>query len=395
MRRQGRVRAWICLWAACASVTAGCPGAQTKAPSVPHVTTAAATPPALATARAQTTLSSVEAGDMTLELRTAVADATAGVTTSDLSEADTAALLARLEPLPVLDQSKAPVVRAPSPIPAGPGAIEPIAFVAPTGARVADRPIQAIPPAPPRLEPPQILPMGEVPAEAEIRVRFAEPMIAVERVGEAVTDITTFEPAIRGTWKWLDTRVAAFTSQAPRLAQATAYKVTVAHAKALSGAILDEPVTGTFATPPISLEGLYPNRNVRPDAPIAVQIDQDFDVDEIFKRLVVRTGKRPLAITRTTLTDAQARWAKNPSFTFETKALGSRWILIAPASGAWPAGATVATTTSGSAAAPGSVRSASRTQPAIPTARAGSRSTCAPAIRSRARARTRSTFRSS
>ncbi|HEY6036388.1 MAG TPA: hypothetical protein VIV58_19055, partial [Kofleriaceae bacterium] len=181
MRRQGRVRAWICLWAACASVTAGCPGAQTKAPSVPHVTTAAATPPVAATGRAQTTLSAVAAGDMTLELRTAVADATAGVATSDLSEAETAALLARLEPLPALDQRNAPVLRAPSPMPAGPGTIEPIAFVAPSGARVADRPIQAVPPAPPRLEPPQILPIGEVPAEVEIRVRFAEPMIAVER----------------------------------------------------------------------------------------------------------------------------------------------------------------------------------------------------------------------
>ncbi|HEY6038140.1 MAG TPA: hypothetical protein VIV58_27855, partial [Kofleriaceae bacterium] len=71
------------------------------------------------------------------------------------------------------------------------------------------------------------------------------------------------------------------------------------------------------------------------------QIDQDFDVDAIFKRLVVRAGKRAIAVTRTTLPDAQAQWAKNPSFTFDTKALGSRWILIAPASGVWPAGATV------------------------------------------------------
>jgi len=297
------------------------------------------TPPAQG--RAPTALSSVAAGDMTLDLMTAVADATAGVKTVDLSEADTAALLARLEPLPPIDQTGAPVVRPPSPLPPGPGSIEPIAFVAPTGARVADRPIQPLPPTPPRLEPPQILPMGEVPAEAEIRVRFAEPMIAVERVGEATAEVATFEPAIRGTWRWLDTRVAAFTSQAPRLAQATPYKVTVAHAKALSGAVLDEPVTGTFATPPVSIEGLYPNRNVRPDAPIAVQIDQDFDVDEIFKRLDVRTGKQPIAVTQTALASAQALWAKNPSFAFDTKTLGSRWILIAPKSGAWPAGATI------------------------------------------------------
>ncbi|MEP6859304.1 MAG: hypothetical protein ABJE66_01705 [Deltaproteobacteria bacterium] len=94
--------------------------------------------------------------------------------------------------------------------------------------------------------------MGEVPAESEIRVGLAEPMIAVEHVGDASTAVATFEPPIRGSWRWLDTRVAAFTAQAPRLAQATSYKVTVASAKALSGAVLDGPVTGTFATPPIS-----------------------------------------------------------------------------------------------------------------------------------------------
>jgi hypothetical protein len=297
------------------------------------------TPPP-AKGRAEVALSSAAAGDLGVELLTATADATAGVTTTDLTQAETAALTARMEPLPP-DQSPAPVMRPPTPIPPGPGAIEPIAFVAPTGARVTDRPVQTIAPMPARLEPPQILPIGEVPAESEIRVRFAEPMIAVEHVGDTSAAIATFEPALRGSWRWLDTRIAVFTAQAARLAQATEYKVTVTGAKALSGAVLDGPVTGTFATPPISIQGLYPSRMVRPDAPIAVQIDQDFDADEIFKRLVVRAGKRPIAVTRTTLVAAQPLWAKNPSFVFDQKELGSRFIMIAPASGAWPSGATI------------------------------------------------------
>jgi uncharacterized protein YfaS (alpha-2-macroglobulin family) len=340
-RRHLRINAWICLWAALASVTAGCPGSQQARPLVPHAPAAAIpmTPPAHG--RAEVALSSVIAGDLGISPLTAVADATAGVTTSDLSRAETEALYARMEPLPALDTGTPPVMRAPSPRPPGPGAIQPIAFVAPAGTSVVDKPIQATPPSPPRLEPPQILPIGEVLAESQIRVRFAEPMIAVEHVGEAKAEVATIEPAVRGTWRWLDTRVAEFTAQAPRLAQATPYKVTVASAKALSGAVLDEPVTGTFATPPISIEGLYPNRNVRPDAPIAVMIDQDFDEAQILERLVVRAGKRPIAVTRTTLAAAQALWAKNPSFVFEPRELGSRYTLIAPPSGGWPAAATI------------------------------------------------------
>src|SRR6201999_1693099 len=73
----------------------------------------------------------------------------------------------------------------------------------------------------------------------------------------------------------------------------------------------------------------------------AVQIDQDFDADEIFKRLVVRAGKQPIAVTRATLVTAEPTWAKNPSFVLDRKELGSRYLLIAPASGAWPSGATI------------------------------------------------------
>ncbi|HET9987954.1 MAG TPA: MG2 domain-containing protein, partial [Kofleriaceae bacterium] len=316
-------------------------GSQPARPVVPHAPAAAAPSKSPAKGRAEVTLSSVAAGDLGLEMLTATADATAGVTTSELSAAETNALYARMEPLPVLDNSAAPALRPPAPMPPGPGTIQPIAFAAPAGASVADKPIQRAPLAPPRLDPPQILPIGEVPAESAIRVRFAEPMVAVDRVGATNAAVATIEPPVHGTWRWLDTRVAEFTSQAPRLAQATPYKVTVASAKALSGAVLGEPVTGTFATPPISIEGLYPNRNVRPDAPIAVQLDQDFDEAAIAKRLLVRAGKRTLAVTRTTLVTAQPLWAKNPSFAFDLKALGSRWILISPEGGAWPAGATI------------------------------------------------------
>ncbi|MEO8549776.1 MAG: Ig-like domain-containing protein, partial [Kofleriaceae bacterium] len=335
----------ICLWAAVTTVLGGCqpppPVARPVAPLAP-----APRPPApVAPGEREEVRISGDAGisgELGLDLLTASADAKAGVTLSDLAPAETAALLARLEPLPAAGNGAAPVLRPPTAMPPGPGTIQPIAFVAPTGAAITDRPLAHIPLAPPALEAPQILPTGNVSAESEIRVRFAETMVAVEKLGSTPADVATISPPVAGTWKWLDTRVAAFTSAAPRLAQATPYTVTVkAGTKALSGAILTGEVKGTFTTPDVTFTGTYPfgNGKVRPDAPIALEFDQDIDPAALLKFLTVTAdkSKQPLAITTTTLATARGQWAKNPSFQIDTKGL-LHTMVIAPASGAWPAG---------------------------------------------------------
>ena len=137
-----------------------------------------------------------------------------------LSDADTRALLARLEPLPAIDNAKAPALRAPSPPPPRPGAVQPIAFVAVQGKVAPDAPAHPGVVARP-LAPPQIAPTGEVPAESEVRIRFDEPMIAVASVGAVAHPPAKLEPAVAGTWRWLDTRVLQFT--ASRLPQATGF----------------------------------------------------------------------------------------------------------------------------------------------------------------------------
>ena len=53
-------------------------------------------------------------------------------------------------------------------------------------------------------------------ADPEIRVRFDEPMVAVAAVGTEAMLPITIKPAIAGTWRWIDTRVAQFTSKAAR-----------------------------------------------------------------------------------------------------------------------------------------------------------------------------------
>ncbi|MEO8699033.1 MAG: alpha-2-macroglobulin family protein [Kofleriaceae bacterium] len=269
--------------------------------------------------------------------------APARVEVTALSDAETRALQARMEPLPAVDNAKAPTMRAPTAPPPSTSPAQPIAFVVPTGKAVSDAPIAPSKVTVP-LAPPEISPQGSVRAESEIRVRFDEPMVRVASVGTETQVPATIAPAITGTWRWIDTRVAVFTS-APRLPQATVVTVTVAAGtKALSGAALAADVKATFDTPPIALDGAYPRGAVRPDSAIVVKLDQDFDADKVaaFVRVTNTKGNVTYPHQVITLAEAEQRWAKNPSIAFDsakqTDLLGKRYLVIAPKT-AWPAGA--------------------------------------------------------
>ena len=274
-----------------------------------------------------------------------IAGSTAAVST--LSAAETSALLARLEPLPDLlaQNANAPTLRPASLPPPRAGAVQPIAFVVPTGKPVSDAPIAPGATVAKPLTPPMILPIGEVAAEAAIRIRFDEPMVPVAAVGTQAPLPITITPAINGAWKWIDTRVAAFVSTEARFPKATDVTITVpAGLKALSGATLTEPVTGTFSTPPVSIVSVWPQQ-VRPDSPIVIVFDQKVDPSQIFRFLKTTGAKRETLASRPIgLLAARALWAKNPSLTTveqSIQALGPNFVILAPQT-TWPAGTTVA-----------------------------------------------------
>jgi uncharacterized protein YfaS (alpha-2-macroglobulin family) len=279
-----------------------------------------------------------EAGTLTGTLAAATTVSTDAVVT-DLDPAHTQALLARLEPLPNVTTAAAPVMRPASQPPPRGGAVNPIAFVAPAGNHVTDKPItptQSLAP----LAAPQVLPIGEVEREAEIRVRFTEPMVAVAAVGTAPALAITIKPAVAGSWRWIDTRVAQFTSQAPRLPAATEFTVTVAAgAKAISGATLVADHVSTFSTPPVSITGTYPTVELRPDSPVAIRFDQHVDPAAIQKLLRIEEVKRKtrLGFKLATLDEAKRAWARNPSIKFSDKELGTYFMIVQPAT-AWPSG---------------------------------------------------------
>ncbi len=286
-------------------------------------------------------------GELELSAISLGAKVTAGVEISELSQAETTALLARLEPLPGATTNDVPVIRAPSAMPPGPGNVQPIAFTAPTGAAVQSHAASHGAPVVAILAAPQILPVGEVAAESEIRVRFTEPMVAVDKLGPAPA-LATFEPALTGTWKWIDSRIAVFTASTPRLAQATEYKVTVTPGiKSLGGAVLDTPAVGAFSTPPVSISSTYPYGLQRPEAPIAVQFDQDITASAVLPFLHVRTAKGvAVPFKEATLAQARTEWAKNPRDVIAQRdhdQLGARYVLLAPQT-RWPAGQTLTVT---------------------------------------------------
>ncbi|MDQ3300335.1 MAG: MG2 domain-containing protein, partial [Myxococcota bacterium] len=187
---------------------------------------------------------------------------------------------------------------------------------------------------------PQITPQGEIAAESEVRIRFDEPMVPVAAVGSTAKPkqpFATIAPAIAGTWRWIDTRVLTFTVT-PRFPQATEITVTVPPGvRALSGATLATAATTTFTTPPLALAGTWPPTQLRPDSPVLVKLDQDFDADQIIPLLRVTDQRhRKLAFRKISMAEATPLWAKNPSIQLDLSQVGWRYVILAPVT-AWPA----------------------------------------------------------
>jgi len=359
MKRNG-LHSLICAWLAAAIVTGGCrPPAGTRVtaptprpdPATPAVTAPAATAAAPTPAGRPQIAFTAGASDGTLTVETRDAKvAPAQTTVAALTPDEIAALHARMEPLPDLtsQNAAAPPLRAPTPPPARPGPVQPIAFVAPAGKPVSDAPVVPAKRSAP-LAAPQITPRGEIRSESEIRVRFSEPMVPVAAVGAPVAPVATITPDVAGAWRWIDTRVATFTA-APRLPQATELTVTVpAGIQAVSGATLLADETETFATAPIAIAGGYPTGVVTANSPIVVKLDQDFDPDKLapLLRVTRAAGGAALPYKIATLADAQRAWAQNPTLEFDPAksdaSLGKRYIVLAPQT-AWPADTTLQVT---------------------------------------------------
>lgn len=351
------LRSFLGLWTALQLVAAGCapPATRPGRAGSPVAATTDALPSAAAgtatptSGRPQIPLAP-GATDGALVLGTPpVTVASSAATLAPMPDDATAALLARLEPLPEGAEADrgAPPVRPPSAAPARPGPIQPIAMVGPGGRVIPDQPPSAKPPtgavaAP--LMPPDIQPQGAVRAESEIRVRFSEPMVPVAALGPTTTAPATITPAVAGHWRWLDTRVALFTTEAPRLPQATTFTVTVpAGLRAVSGAALAAEARAQLTTAPVSINRVLPRGVYRTDSAIALGFDQRVDPAAMARFIrVYRDGTHTVPFRVVGFDEAMATWRRNPSLAaaiepMSPATLGAA-LVIAPKT-TWPAGA--------------------------------------------------------
>ncbi|MBA2542978.1 MAG: hypothetical protein H0V17_25280, partial [Deltaproteobacteria bacterium] len=286
--------------------------------------------------------SAPENGKLVVE-RIDAADAAAKLSISALSDAELQPLLARLEPLPAMTPA-APAMRPPSAAPVPSSPVAPIALVPLQGKQIADAAPAPPPPAPPPTPdavgplspPPEILPSGEVDEASEVHVRFPEAMVPVAEVGVAKQAPATIAPAIAGSWRWIDTRVARFTAT-KRFPGASRFTVTVpAGIRALSGAALDKSITSSFSTASISLERVV-MQQVRPDAPLLLELDQPFDAAMLAKHIRIEHAKKPLPFEVVTVAQAKEQWMRDPRFQLDKLKIPTHSLVLAPKP-AWPAG---------------------------------------------------------
>ena len=320
----------------------GCGAPASRPAPAPRPVPTSITPPVLAAAagRPEVPLADGAAAQMTLAFASTQPVASSS-SISTLDGARTAELLARMEPLPPIDNTGAPAIRPPSAAPPRAGIAQPIAFAVPTGKPVADAPLATVTATPAPMTAPTILPSGEVAAEAEIRIRFTDAMIPLAKIGPVTAPPARISPPTSGTWRWIDTRVLGFFPDGGKFAQATTYTVTVpASTKALSGSLLAADTTTTFSTKAVALRGAFPAQ-LRPDGAIAVSFDAAIDAAKILPLLRVQTkaGVR-IPFHPIDRAAADAAWAKQPHLAVKDADLGTHHVLIAPDT-AWPAGASL------------------------------------------------------
>ena len=131
----------------------------------------------------------------------------------------------------------------------------------------------------------------------EVRVVFAEPMVALGRIPDPVTaPFFTIAPAVKGSFRWAGTDTLIFKPRAP-LPFATTYTVTIAtSATSVAGNSLKEPHTFSFTTPTVKLLRTSWYRKTRMfDSPavIVLRFNQPVAPLEISKHLSLRYEPHP------------------------------------------------------------------------------------------------------
>ena len=216
------------------------------------------------------------------------------VSGTPLDEAGVRAVLDRL-PAWVLDPSQAEPFRFPTqsaPVPRA-GATVDVPFPARVDAPppdVAGGPLHVL----------RFQPEGDVALAPFVTITFDQPMVPIATVGQldGVAVPATIEPAIPGRWQWIGASTLRFDATSDvidRLPMATDFTVTVpAGTTSATGGALAQAVTFSFATPPATVQSVFPMNDSLSLVPVLVAtFDQRIDPQAVLDTIDVKAdGKR-------------------------------------------------------------------------------------------------------
>jgi len=174
-----------------------------------------------------------------------------------LDAEQTAALLARLEPLPVTKEDKQDFALRPGSQPP-PQTGETVQSEFPPS---EERELPQVEPVEGPLQLLRYSPEGDVDIAGQVSLTFDRPMVAVSAHDDlaGLPDGIQMQPEVAGQWRWVGTRTLLFEPETARLPMATEFNLEVTtELKAADGSQLDEAISISFATPAVDFSSLYP-----------------------------------------------------------------------------------------------------------------------------------------
>jgi len=207
--------------------------------------------------------------------------------TTPLDEKETAALLARVNPIKAAPEDVVPfALRAKSLPPPITGETVKEPFPPPAGPPPAD-----VATGPLKVE--RALPKGDVPIAPHLAVTFSLPMVPLTSHQELakLPSPVKITPEPKGEWRWLGTQTVMFQPD-PRFPMATEYAVDIpAGTKAMNGKVLEKAEHFTFKTPPPRVLAIAPDGSWNTeDALLAVELDQAVDPAKVLAKMRLSGG---------------------------------------------------------------------------------------------------------
>lgn len=211
---------------------------------------------------------------------------------SSLSAEETEQLLAELPPLDTRAEAKES--------PSAPSRTEPLrpekqkptpAFTQP------DAPENSGDKQPPTLT--RHAPQGEVKRAQLISLSFSEPMIPIGRHRNNVQPPVNLNPAVEGTWRWLDTQSLVFEPEGGAFPMATDFTVSVTEKFASAADIpLEEPFEWTFSTPRLQITDFHPGESepVSQQPVLVIGFNQRIDADHLINFLELTNGEESYSL---------------------------------------------------------------------------------------------------